>query len=293
MLTPQFELEQFDDYLLITIKAPYIKTNDVEIYMEDNEFKFYVKPYFLRLYFPCDVIEDGQEKAEYDISTGIFKIQVPKKNPGEYFPNMDMLTTLLETKKKHLFKHIEVVDDDNQNENDLTKMNSNGKENENVNCSKDVNDNVGGSEDDDLCWEVEQELFKPADLLTGYKYGFANKVNGVFSRLQGELYEVIDVTDPDNTPPLDRREQRVNEENARFDSQHYIADFMDDEFIQGLINYKAPWDIEYERILTAYKNSYPETSDLITPKGNPILFSEEEKFMFKEEEKNCSFTAAE
>ena len=63
MITPHFTLEQFDNHLLITVTAKYIKSNDVEIFIEDNEFKFYVKPYFLRLYFPCHIVEDGNEKV--------------------------------------------------------------------------------------------------------------------------------------------------------------------------------------------------------------------------------------
>ena len=93
----------------------------------------------------------------------------------------------------------------------------------------------GGDEedgDDELDWEVEQELYKPPDILQGYKYGFANKLNGVFTRFQGELYDVVDVADPDNTSPVQRREMRVAEENEKFDSQHYVADLMDDAVIQ-------------------------------------------------------------
>lgn len=272
MLTPQFEIKQFDDYLLITIKAPYIKSNDVEIYIESNEFKFYVKPYFLRLYFPGDIIEDGREKAEYDVNTGVFKVEVPKKNCGEFFPDLDMLTTLLETKKKHMMKTIEVVEPEGQDDEK--------KDNE--------NDEVEDCEipsDDDLCWEVEQELFTPSELLNSYKYGFANRVDGVFSRLQNEMFEMIDVPDPDNTAPKDRKELRIKEETEKFDAQHYIADMMDDEIIQELINFQASWDIEYDRILDTYKKSYPETSDLINHKGNPTFFNEEEHFVFKEEEK--------
>jgi len=273
MLTPQFELNQFDDYLLITIKAPYIKTNDVELYIENNEFKFYVKPYFLRLYFPGEVIEDGREKAEYDVSTGIFKIHVPKKTCGEFFPNLDMLTTLLETKKKHIVKQIEVVE---TSENQVDNAQSNDELEE---CE-------GAVSDDDLCWEVEQEIFNPTELLSSYKYGFANKMDGVFSRLQNELFEVIDVPDPDNTSPKDRKDMRMKEEIEKFDAQHYIADMMDDEIIHGLIKYKASWDLEYERILDTYKKSYPETSDLINHKGNPMFFNEEESFIFDEDEKS-------
>lgn len=276
MLTPKFELEQFEDFILVRITAKYIKTNDVEIYMEDNEFKFYVKPYFLRLYFPCHIAEDGTEKAEYDISTGVFTINVPKKTPGEHFPDLDMLTTLLAKKTEKLVKSIEVVGEMENNRDCVESEEADAVVEEE-------------EEEEELDWEVNQELYEPPNILTGgYKYGFANKFSDAFTRLhQGELQEILDLPDPQNTSPLERRAMRFAEEKVKFDSQHYVADLMDDLAIQELIKYRAPWDIEYDRILTAYKASYPETSELITPKGNHSVFNEDEKFAFSEEEKTA------
>lgn len=283
MLTPAFELHQEHSYLLLTIKAPYIKANDVEIYMEQNEFKFFVKPYFLRLYFPCEIIEDGREKAQYDISTGIFTIHIPKKNIGEEFPNLDMLTTLLAPKKKHVTKPlIEVVCTDDtpsgktDNEDCLDDNNKHQEEKE-----EDEED-----EDDDMCWEVEQEVYQPKPL-DGYSYGFASQTTGVFARLKDELFDVIDLPDPENTSPQERKMQRQHSENEKFDVEHYQADYLDDEYIQELIRYQTPWDVEYKRIIDVYKNSsYPETSEIITPKGKTSLFAEETKVIFTDEENN-------
>lgn len=74
-----------------------------------------------RLTFSHELIEDGREKASYDIAAGVLTVQVPKLNEGkmfsprslnllskkihptcatdEHFENLDMLTTLLEKKK--------------------------------------------------------------------------------------------------------------------------------------------------------------------------------------------------
>ena len=49
MLTPKFTIEQQDNFLLISLKCPFIKSQNVEIFIEKNEFKFYAKTYFLRL----------------------------------------------------------------------------------------------------------------------------------------------------------------------------------------------------------------------------------------------------
>jgi protein SHQ1 len=48
MLTPIFDITQDDHYLYINIKAPNARISETEIQFEDNDFRFYSKPYFLR-----------------------------------------------------------------------------------------------------------------------------------------------------------------------------------------------------------------------------------------------------
>uniref|UniRef100_A0A915KCS0 CS domain-containing protein n=1 Tax=Romanomermis culicivorax TaxID=13658 RepID=A0A915KCS0_ROMCU len=69
--------------------------SSVEISICDREFFFSAKPYFLRLYLPHSIVEDGKEKTVYESDTGSFIITVNKKCPGEFFPGLDMITKLL------------------------------------------------------------------------------------------------------------------------------------------------------------------------------------------------------
>ena len=72
MITPKFKLDQNDDYLFINIRVPYAKVlllafikilkekyilyifkyvkklNEVDVFAESNDFRFYCKPYYLR-----------------------------------------------------------------------------------------------------------------------------------------------------------------------------------------------------------------------------------------------------
>ncbi|KAJ6668252.1 hypothetical protein lerEdw1_015629 [Lerista edwardsae] len=66
MITPAFELSQDSDFLTIVIKVPYARVSEFDVYFEGKEFKFYAKPYFLRLALPGKIVEDGREKASYD-----------------------------------------------------------------------------------------------------------------------------------------------------------------------------------------------------------------------------------
>ena len=73
---------------------------------------------------------------------GVFSIKIPKKNTGEYFPNLDMLTKLLAPKRKPGFQPptIEVINDDK----DADQSN--------------VHEGKSDSDDDSICWETEQEM---------------------------------------------------------------------------------------------------------------------------------------
>lgn len=48
MITPAFDLSQDPEYLTVTIRVPYTRTSEFDLYIEGTEFKFYAKPYFLR-----------------------------------------------------------------------------------------------------------------------------------------------------------------------------------------------------------------------------------------------------
>lgn len=129
MITPVFRLEQDANFVTVFIKvclhamyeplipvllvhtaiskhnehqnstqAPHIRTSEIDFYISDTEFKFYAKPYFLRLRFESEILEDGTETCKYDIDAGLVTVQLPKKEKGTQFEGLDLLTTLLAKK---------------------------------------------------------------------------------------------------------------------------------------------------------------------------------------------------
>lgn len=48
MIVPQFELDQNDEYIFVTIKAPMADIKETELHVEEDVFIFWSKPYFLR-----------------------------------------------------------------------------------------------------------------------------------------------------------------------------------------------------------------------------------------------------
>ena len=63
MLTPRFDLDQDDNFLIVTIYAPFTNISDTEIFMEDLDFRFFSKPYFLRLHLPKPILKKNTNKA--------------------------------------------------------------------------------------------------------------------------------------------------------------------------------------------------------------------------------------
>lgn len=53
-----------------------------------------------RLQLPGEVTEMGASNAVYDADDGKFILTVEKVNRGEYFPNLDLISTLLVKKTK-------------------------------------------------------------------------------------------------------------------------------------------------------------------------------------------------
>nr|XP_033782023.1 protein SHQ1 homolog isoform X2 [Geotrypetes seraphini]XP_033782025.1 protein SHQ1 homolog isoform X2 [Geotrypetes seraphini]XP_033782026.1 protein SHQ1 homolog isoform X2 [Geotrypetes seraphini] len=218
MITPAFELSQDPDFLTIIIRVPYARVSEFDIYYEGEDFKFYAKPYFLRLTLPGRIVENGREKASYNAEEGIFTVQLPKETPGQHFEGLNMLTALLAPKGVRSAKAlVEEI------------------------CSP-----ADLEEDDDFDWQIEQTPFEEiADTLNLHcGYGFGNLRSGVFRRLQDELSDVIDLKDPEATLPAERRQKRLAAEEAKFNPSHYLADLFEDEAIQRILTYKVWWIID-------------------------------------------------
>ncbi|NWJ07133.1 SHQ1 protein, partial [Crypturellus undulatus] len=248
MITPAFELNQDPDFLTIIIKIPYARASEFDVYFEGEDFKFYAKPYFLRQVVE-GFVEDGREKASYNTDEGIrtFTIQLPKEIPGQCFEGLDMLTSLLTPKKLKLATPLV----------------------EEIAASAHLSEE---EEDDDFDWEIEQTPYEEtaeSTLQQKYCYGFGNLHSAVLQRLQDELTDVIDIKDPDRVPVSERRRKRLAAEAAKFDPDHYLADFFEDEAIEHVLKYK-PWWIDAHKKKIALQHQEHDGQTF-------VLFSEEER----------------
>nr|CAD7442013.1 unnamed protein product [Timema bartmani] len=112
MLTPRFELSQTDSLLTVIIYAPYTNIAETEVFVEENQFFFYSSPYYLRLHLPGLVEESRDSHGSYSADEGKFVINVSKVTPGQNFPDLDLLTSLLSPpgKRVDISPGIQVID---------------------------------------------------------------------------------------------------------------------------------------------------------------------------------------
>ncbi|XP_058258724.1 protein SHQ1 homolog isoform X1 [Hemibagrus wyckioides] len=223
MITPAFELSQDSDFLTLVVRVPYARTSEFDVYVDGEDFKFYAKPYFLRLTLPGRIVQDGREKASFDIDKGLFTVRVPKETAGQHFEGLQMLTSLLAPKGSRSAQPL------------VEEIGA---------CSMSEACQEDKDEEDDFDWQLEQQPYiesSEEDLKKLQKYGFGNLRTGVFSRLQEELSEVIDVEDPENSTPAERRSDRLNAETTIFCTDHYLCELYEGEEMRKVHLDFKPW----------------------------------------------------
>jgi len=95
MITPRFSCEQDDRSVVVSVYCPSVRASQVEIHVDGTLLSLHVAPYFLRLSFPASVVEDDRSSAVYDPASGYLTVTLTKLNPGENFPDLDLLGKLL------------------------------------------------------------------------------------------------------------------------------------------------------------------------------------------------------
>ena len=146
--------------------------------------------------------------AKYDADTRSFVVTVPKKNKGEVFLGLDLLTELLRPKDGAVAAGIEEVGGYSA---------------------------PGEEDEEEIDWYFEQQIPEEGEERENSKsdgYGFAFGQSGVFSRLGEEAAEMLDVKNPDELTHAQRREVRAEMESACFDPDHYLCDLFESDEVR-------------------------------------------------------------
>ena len=228
MLTPRFEISEREDSLLIVIFAPFTNVAETEIFMNGRDFRFFSKPYFLRLHLPGEIVENDLAEAKYAAESRSFEVVAPKANKGEKFEGLQLLTELLRPKGEVNVRSggggVTVLEPDHG-----FGLDAPGEEDE-----------------EEIEWYFDQQVMPPeaesesesksaSSANNGYGFGFAE--SGVYSRLLEEAQEILDVKDPDSKTAAQRRKERLEKESGDFSDDHYLADlFESPDLIRELVS---------------------------------------------------------
>ncbi|KAF9036572.1 SHQ1-domain-containing protein [Panaeolus papilionaceus] len=234
MLTPRFNCSQTHSSVIIKIYCPSIRAN-VEINVDETLVTVYVNPYFLRLNFSKPLIEDDDSSAQYDPGSAYLTVTLTKENKGVTFEDLDLLAKLLAPRPKpQATPTIEVLSSQqlSPDEELAAQTGALSLENEQL---------LHAAEND---WQIPQELPENETIKTSRNthYGFLDMHTGYLSHVSHTENEANELgPDAETLTPKERLSKRLQHEDEKWDEEHYMADFMDDGYIQELLNWSNPY----------------------------------------------------
>ena len=240
MIRPIFNVSQDESFIYIEAKVKYVKISDFEYFIEENNFRFTLKPYYLNINLPKKLnSESNLNSFIYEPENQRLLCKIQKYNLGENFENLEFISTLYDQNKsnndkslsdnKTIFSKIEEIkkDYDDELENKVINII--------IKNEKDLNDylfNKYTKEKNKNNLETITDInsiTKEIKNLDEYKYGFNNNFSDVFDKRKEELLELCDLN-PKEIPINKRYFYKLEKENKDFNSERYITDlFLDDE----------------------------------------------------------------
>ncbi|KAK9453231.1 SHQ1 protein-domain-containing protein [Dipodascopsis uninucleata] len=234
MITPHFTVRQDDNFVYVNIKVTHLKAQNVEIRIEENIFVLSLPPYYLRLKFPSNIVDDDRAVASFDFTSSLLKVHLPKETSGEYFPDLDLTTKLLARvgESSAINMHVSNGASDSVKKPLIEEVASIEAEPEM--CSSVLGEFEDASAFD---WQINQEV--PTDSLLSAKYGFNCQYSKYLVQTKSLGNDINDLEDPESSTAESRTMERIENENLKFDPEYYLSDKFDNPSISELINFEA------------------------------------------------------
>ncbi|KAF8631428.1 hypothetical protein AX17_005105 [Amanita inopinata Kibby_2008] len=233
MITPRFSCSQSDHFVFLSIYCPSIRAADLEIHVHDSLFTLHINPYFLRLSFPHNVLDDDASSAKYDPTTGYLEIKLTKEVKGLHFEDLDLLARLLAPRPPAASPSIQVLSSSTTSvDNELA-----GKT---AALTLERQEILDAARND---WQLPQVPESPAIETSLQKhYGFLNMHSGYFKHATHTENEVNELgADAEICTIHERGRRRIRHENEKFDAEHYMADYADDAIVQEFLAWEHPY----------------------------------------------------
>ncbi|KAL1680813.1 SHQ1 protein-domain-containing protein [Schizophyllum commune] len=245
MITPRFSCDQTDEHVIVKVYCPAIRASDVDIHVDDTLLTIHINPYFLRLNFPHPVSEEDGSAARYDAGAGFLHVTLNKQVKGQEFKDLDLLSKLLAPRPTQAqTPAIEVISsqeaDTARADDDVDRLSAQAER-----LTLEQDEFLQAEENE---WQYPQTVPEPLDSLNikpEKPYGFLNMYSGYLTHVALTENEVNELgADAETMTPQMRRERRIAHENEKWDEEHYMADYADDEYIQELLQWRPPYTSE-------------------------------------------------
>lgn len=196
----------------------------LEIIIQENMIIFHLSPYYLRLRFPHELIDDERSTAQYDSKDECINVKVAKLNKNEYFEDLDLPTKLLA-------RQGDLAGADALTENTDAKKTQKPliQEVETDGVSNNIKDDVKtiGQMGEGFNWEIEQKMDSSTNNgILKTKYGFDNLYDTVISVSTSNGNDINELDDPEHTDANGRVIERLRKENLKFDPEYYVSEYM-------------------------------------------------------------------
>ena len=261
MITPLFKVDQDEKFIYLNIKVKYVKFSDVEFFIEGNNFRLYLKPYYLNLNFSDNLKSDSENNnSKYDVDKGELECKIEKETAGVIFSNLDLISTLLQGNDNannqtvaNLSKKVEeislnsnFIEINNAQANEPTIYSIHDKLNQEIFQSEDIdafNEFLLNSLFNNACKPLEEDISLSSNIYDNHqsRYGFNNEFIDVFKHREEERIELLDL-DPNKVELKHRYFAKMEKENEDFIPERYVYDElmleMEDEGYVKMINKK-------------------------------------------------------
>ncbi|KIK59704.1 hypothetical protein GYMLUDRAFT_74145 [Collybiopsis luxurians FD-317 M1] len=194
----------------------------------------HINPYFLRLNFTNPLVEDDASSAQYDPSTGYLTVTLTKEIKGQEFKDLDLLAKLLAPRPTVQEPLVEVISSESTAEDPDNLVSRTQK------LSLHDREILEAAQNG---WQLPQKVppLEQPTLSARAQYGFLNMHSGYFTNVEYTANEINELgSEAEKLTVLERRQRRIEHEDDKWDEEHYMADFVDDSYIQELNHWTHP-----------------------------------------------------
>ncbi|EPT05845.1 hypothetical protein FOMPIDRAFT_1026741 [Fomitopsis schrenkii] len=279
MITPRFSCSQTETEVVVQMYCPSVRASDVEINIDETLFSVHVNPYFLRLNFSHPLKGEEDSSASYDAGSGYLSVTLSKEIPGQEFNDLDLLAKLLAPRPAEQPAQqplIEVLSSENADGEDIDADEQLAQQTRRLTLEQ--QEILCAAEND---WQLTQEVPEPLSQLKTspeYRYGFLDMHTGYFRHVGHTENEINELgADAETISPGERHKRRLKHEDEKWDEEYYIADYVDDEYIQELLHWRHPHtapaeDFHYTEQENAAMLRLPRKEYLATPQQTHDLY---------------------